>query len=221
MNAEKVVCLVSGGIDSPVALAMAAREFDVLPLHFCLYPYTCEENFLISMRNLREMKETAGFEKAIVFPWARILKTILGGREKNYACLACRKTMFRVAELICEREGASGIVTGESLGQKASQTLPNLCATSAGIKFPIIRPLLGMDKIEIERLSKKLGLWHDVHAGCCYATPKHPRTKADSAVVDSMLERLKVGDFIAKELENSIEIRTFEEDFEGYLEKIA
>ncbi|MEW6222460.1 MAG: hypothetical protein AB1476_03995 [Candidatus Hadarchaeota archaeon] len=221
MNREKIVCLVSGGIDSPVACAMAARRFEVLPLHFCLYPYTCEENFLIAMRTLKELKEIIGFEKAITLPWSKILKTILGDREKNYACLACRKSMFRAAELLCEREGASGIVTGESLGQKASQTLANLGATSAGIKFPIIRPLLGFDKIEIERLSKKLGLWHEVHAGCCYATPKHPRTRADSTIVDSMLERLNIADFVSKALKKSLEVLTFDEDFQRYLEKIA
>jgi thiamine biosynthesis protein ThiI len=129
--------------------------------------------------------------------------------------------MFRAAELLCEREGAAGIVTGESLGQKASQTLPNLGATSTGIKFPIIRPLMGLDKIEIERLSKKLGLWHEVHAGCCYATPKHPRTRGDFAIADSMLERLNVDELISKGVENLLDIRTFDEDFEGYLEKIA
>jgi thiamine biosynthesis protein ThiI len=75
--------------------------------------------------------------------------------------------MFRVAEVLCERENAFAIVTSESLGQKASQTLSNLIATSQGIKFPILRPLLGFDKLEIERLSKKLGIWQEVHAGCC------------------------------------------------------
>ncbi len=217
---EKVVCLVSGGIDSPVACALAAREFEVLPLHFCLYPYTCEDAFLVAMQVLKDIKPKAGFGKVIVYPWSRILRRILGGRDKDYACLACRKGMFRVAERVCEREGATGIVTGESLGQKATQTLPNLGATSTGIKLPILRPLLGLDKLEIERLSKKLGIWHEVHAGCCYATPRHPRTRADSATVDALLERLQIGDLISGEFENILEVRTFNEDLRGYLEKL-
>lgn len=216
-----MVCLVSGGIDSPVACALAAREFEVLPLHFCLYPYTCEETFLVAMQVLKGLRSKAGFEKVIVYPWPRILRQILSDRDKNYACLACRKGMFGVAELVCEREGASGIVTGESLGQKATQTLSNLAATSTGIKFPILRPLLGLDKLEIERLSKKLGIWHDVHAGCCYATPRYPRTRADSATVDAMLERLRLGELILKEFGNVLEVRTFEENFKGYLEALT
>ena len=222
MYKEKVICLISGGIDSPVACVLAAREFNVLPLHFCLYPYTCEETFFVAMGVLKDLGKKTNFEKVIVYPWPRILKAILGNREhRNYACLACRKGMFRVAEMVCEREGASGIVTGESLGQKATQTLPNLGATSRGIKFPILRPLLGLDKLEIERLSKKLGIWHEVHAGCCYATPKYPRTRADPKVLDELLSELHIDDAISKEFENVFEVRTFKEDFKGYLERLT
>lgn len=220
VRGEKVICLVSGGIDSPVACTLAAREFEVLPLHFCLYPYTCEETFLVAMRVLKDLKPKVGFEKAIVFPWARILRQILSAPEKNYVCLACRKGMFRVAEAICEQEGALGIVTGESLGQKATQTLSNLRATSTGIKFPILRPLLGLDKLEIERLSKELGIWHEVHAGCCYATTRYPRTRADPSAVDGLLKRLHIRELISNEFKNILEVRTFEEGFEGYLETL-
>jgi thiamine biosynthesis protein ThiI len=174
------------------------------------------------MKVLKSLRLKARFEKVIVYPWPRILKTILGNREhRNYTCLACRKSMFRVAESVCGREGASGIVTGESLGQKATQTLPNLGATSREIKFPILRPLLGFDKLEIERLSKKLGIWHEVHAGCCYATPKYPRTRADPKVLDELLSELHIDGVISKEFENVFEVRTFEEDFKGYLERLT
>jgi len=220
MKGEKVVCLVSGGMDSPVACALAARRFDVVPLHFCLYPYTCEDAFLVTMDVLRDLKSKTRFEKAIVVPWSRVLKKILDG-DKSYACLACRKSMFRAAEIICEQESASGIVTGESLGQKASQTLENMPTTSAGVKFPILRPLLGFDKIDVERLSKKLGLWHEVHAGCCYATPKHPRTRSDPKTVNDMLAKLDIDEMISIELKKVLEVRTFEEDFKAYLEKLA
>jgi thiamine biosynthesis protein ThiI len=129
--------------------------------------------------------------------------------------------MFRVAERLCEREGAAGIVTGESLGQKASQTLWNLVATTRGIGFPILRPLLGFDKVEIEHLSRELGLWHEVHAGCCYATPKHPRARGDLKTLDQLLEKLRIDELILEEFENTLEILTFKEDLEGYLEKLV
>lgn len=221
MPREKVVCLVSGGIDSPVATALAARRFEILPLHFCLYPYTCEDSFLVAMRVLEDLRRKVGFEKLIVCPWAKVLRRIMSEKDRSHACLECRRGMFLAAEMVCQREGASGIVTGESLGQKASQTLSNLWATTAGLKFPVLRPLLGMDKVEIERLSKELGLWHEVHAGCCYAVPKHPRTRADPVRVDSLVKALHLEELIREQLDNVLEVRTFREDFRSYLEKLV
>jgi len=222
MRKESVICLVSGGIDSPVACALAARRFNVLPLHFCLYPYTCEETFLVAMKVLKDLRKKARFEKVIVYPWAGVLDAILKNREKrSYACLACRKNMFKVAEAICELEGAAGIVTGESLGQKATQTLTNLGVTSRGIKFPILRPLLGLDKEEIGKISKELGIWHEVHAGCCFATPKYPRTRAEPEVLDRLIADPEIQRAIQKGFQGILEIHTFEEDFKGYLETLA
>ncbi len=221
MSKETVVCLVSGGIDSPVAMALAARDFEVLPLHLCLYPYTCEDAFLVAMKVLEDLKAKIKFEKALVYPWSRILRKIMAGKDRTYACLECRRGMFRVAEVVCEREGASAIVTGESLGQKATQTLSNLRATSAGIRYPILRPLLGFDKLEIEQLSKKLGIWHEIHAGCCYATPKYPRTKADPESVDALLNGLGISDLVSNEFGNVLEVRSFKEDFKAYMESIT
>lgn len=218
---NRVVCLVSGGIDSPVACALVAGRFDVVPLHLCLYPYTCEETFLLTMKVLKDLKSVVKFDKAIVYPWAEVMDVILKNKEKRrYACLACRKSMFKVAEIICEREGAVGIVTGESMGQKASQTLSNLGATSKGIKFPILRPLLGLDKAEIEKLSKKIGVWHEVHAGCCYATPKYPRTSAEPKVLDEFVKSTTIPGVLKWGFERVLETRTFEENFEEYLESL-
>ncbi|KUO42954.1 MAG: hypothetical protein APU95_01125 [Hadesarchaea archaeon YNP_N21] len=218
---ETVVCLVSGGIDSPVACVLASRMFKVVPLHFCIYPFTCEENFFIAMTGFKKLKERIGFEKVVVFPWGNILEKILEERKGGYSCLVCRKSMFRAAEMVCEREGASGIVTGESLGQKASQTLSNLGATTRGIKFPIIRPLLGLDKNEIEEISKGARIWQERHAGCCYATPKYPRTRAKAEIVDKIVEELGVPGMILENLGRIMEVKTFEEDFEGYLLSLA
>lgn len=222
MGKENVICLVSGGIDSPVACALAARRFNVLPLHFCLYPYTCEETFLVAMEVLKDLRKKARFKKVTVYPWAGVLDAILKNRGKrSYACLACRKNMFKVAEAICEREGAAGIVTGESLGQKATQTLTNLRVTSMGIKFPILRPLLGLDKEEIGKTSKELGIWHEVHAGCCFATPKYPRTRAEPEVLDRLIADPGIQKAIQMGFHKILEVHTFEEDFRGYLEALA
>ena len=217
---KKVVCLVSGGIDSPVACALAAKKFEVLPLHFCLYPYVPKEDFMRAIEALKNLRRVAKFERAIVCPWASVLNVIAEKRgQRGYGCLVCRKGMFRAAEFVCERERAVGIVTGESLGQKASQTLSNLVATSSGIKFQILRPLLGFDKLEIERVSKELGIWQPLHAGVCSALPKRPRTRASAAEVDELLKRLNLQDLITGCLKGRMEVLTFEEDFQGFLER--
>jgi thiamine biosynthesis protein ThiI len=100
--------------------------------------------------------------------------------------------MFRAAELICGAENAVAIVTGESLGQKASQTLQNLSATSHGVACPILRPLIGLDKVEIQRKSRQLGIWREKHAGCCTATPKKPATGATIEDLNKLYAKLNI-----------------------------
>lgn len=207
---ERVVCLVSGGIDSPVACALAAKKFDVIPLYFCAHPYTSGETFTLTINTLGKLKKVTGFKKAIVCPWSKILDAITHRLErKEYTCLICRRCMLQAAELVCKLEGGSGIVTGESLGQKASQTLGNLAAISSGMGIPILRPLLGFDKLEIERLSKKLGLWQAHHAGGCSASPKRPRTRARASEIDELLGQLDVAGLVEKCVRELVEVRTF------------
>jgi len=217
---ERVVCLVSGGIDSPVACALAAKKFDVVPLHFYTYPYTSKEMFGLTMNALKKLKKVTKFEKIVLYPWAGVLKTIIKKLDRReYTCLICRKSMFKAAELVCKREGAEGIVTGESLGQKASQTLSNLVATPHGVKIPILRPLLGFDKLEIEKISKELGIWQERHAGVCSALPKHPRTKATAGEVDELFNQLKLNELIQKNSKKTVEVRTFKEDLRSLFAK--
>lgn len=216
---EKVVCLVSGGIDSPVACALAARSFEVLPLHFCIYPHTKRENLLLTVEAMKRLKERIGFEKALIFPWAKILGRIseVGGR---YTCVLCRAGMLKAAEMVCEREGASAVVTGESLGQKASQTLQNMAAISAGLRLPVLRPLLTMDKLEVERLSKELGIWREEHAGVCSLVPRHPVTRARREIIDDLLARLNLDAEIRDEMDRIFEIRDFDRDVRIFLSSL-
>lgn len=211
---EKAICLFSGGIDSPVALALMARKLEVIPLHFCLYPFTCESSFLLAIDILKNARSKANFEKAIIYPWAEVFNAILHSPEKRYRCLLCRKSMFKAAEIICERENAIAIITGESLGQKASQTTSNLFATSSGIKYPIFRPLLGLDKEEIRALAKKLGIYSEKHAGCCYASPKNPATHAEAKPIERIFSTLNIQEILERNLEAILEIKTFEEEYD-------
>jgi len=217
---ERVVCLVSGGIDSPVACALAAKKFDVVPLHFCTYPYTSKEMFELTMNALKKLKKVTKFEKIVLYPWAEVLKEIVKKlNRREYTCLICRKSMFKAAELVCKREGAGGIVTGESLGQKASQTSSNLVATSHGLKVPILRPLLGFDKIEIEKISKEFGIWQTKNAGVCSALSRHPRTRSTAGEVDELFNQLKLNELIQKNSKKTVEVRTFREDLRSLFAK--
>ncbi len=215
---EKVVCLVSGGIDSPVACVLVSKKFRVIPLHFCLFPLASEESFLLAMDIIRDMQKVVKFKKLIVYPWGNIIQTILESREKpSYTCVLCRHAMFKAAERLCKIENAKAIVTGESLGQKATQTLQNLRAASSGVKVPILRPLLGLDKMEIEQISKEFGIWHLEHAGRCYAVPKAPTTEAKIREVNRLFGKLGLSKMIEENFDKILEVKTFKEDFQEYL----
>jgi len=188
----KAVALVSGGIDSPVAARLLSRNMKIVPLHFCLHPFYCEASFELVMESLKVLRGKMAFDKVILYPWGEILSAILRGGAEKYMCVLCRRGMFKAAELVCKSENGSAIVTGESLGQKATQTLQNLVATSHGVAYPILRPLIGFDKIEIQRASRRLGIWCDKHAGCCTATPNKPVTEACIETLDELYARLNI-----------------------------
>jgi thiamine biosynthesis protein ThiI len=193
MDKPKLIALFSGGIDSPVACALMARRFRILPVHFVTVPYAPRESLERTAESLERLSSICVVEKVILVPWSPFLDKVLGQEHyRKYTCLLCKRGMLKVAELICEEEEAFGILTGEALAQKASQTLANLVALSHGIRFPILRPLLGMDKSEIERLSKKFGIWSPSHAGGCRAVPSFPKTKANPNELEEIFLELQL-----------------------------
>jgi thiamine biosynthesis protein ThiI len=203
----KTVALISGGIDSPVAAYLVSRKMEVIPLHFCLHPLYCETSFELVMESLKTLRVKVPFEKAILYPWGDVPSTILGTRARRYMCVLFRRGMFKGAELVCEAENAEVITTGESLGQKASQTLQNLTATSHGVTYPILRPLIGLDKVEIERISRKIGLWREKHVGCCSATPSKPATGTRVEVLDDLYEKLNIGALVEAKFKERLEMK--------------
>lgn len=219
---EKVVCLISGGIDSPVATALAAKKYDIIPVHFSLYPFYCKGSFETMIAVLKYLKKKTKFREFIIYPHAEILSAVLGSKNRlarDYMCVMCRKSMFKAAEKICETEGAEGIVTGESLAQKASQTLQNMAATSFGIKYPMIRPLLSMDKTEIIKLSKGLEM-PEKHVGCCTATPEWPVTKADATAAENLFAELGLQKIIDDNVKKIVRIKKFDKTGYEILQKM-
>jgi len=176
----KVVCLLSGGIDSPVAAyVMAERGAEVILLHMDNRPFT-DETATEKVERLQEHLELAiGKEmRLFVAPHGPNQETFSKHCSHAYQCVLCKRTMLHVAKGLAIRLGAEAIVTGESLGQVASQTLHNLKVESHELNFPVLRPLIGLDKIEIEALAKKAGTY-EISVGApspCTIVPTHPIT---------------------------------------------
>ncbi len=219
---EKTIALISGGIDSPLSALIAAKKFEIIPLHYCLYPMTSEESAIAAFEALKNLHNKTDIEKTIIFPWTGILQKIRKKVKKYLTCVACRKSMLITAEKIGEKENIHGIITGESLGQKASQTLKNIRATSHQIKMPILRPLIGMDKEEIKKLAKEKGVFMENHAGCCLMTPDKPSTKADYDELGVELKKIDILECIDDYSDLTLELKEFDKsDFESYLFELA
>lgn len=204
---EKTVCMISGGIDSPVATGLMAEEKEVVPLHFVLHPYYCEDNLALTMEVIRKLRKVADFDEIVLFPLGSVLKKVFSSldeeNQREYSCVLCRKAMFESASYVCDIVDASSITTGESMGQKASQTLGNIRTTSWEVDYPILRPLIGMDKDEVVRKSKEMGIYMSKHADCCNMTPDEPRTKTDPEKVKEMYEELGLEEMVRKQAEKA------------------
>ncbi|MBU3904852.1 MAG: hypothetical protein KJ906_01740 [Nanoarchaeota archaeon] len=196
---KKAIVMISGGIDSPLAAKIMMEEYEVIPVHFVLHPFYCKGSFDIAVETMKSL----GFKKVILFPFGKILGSI-AKEEKFYQCIMCRKSMFKAAEILAEKYGAEAIITGESLAQKASQTLKNMAATTYGLKIPVLHPLLSMDKEEIITLSKKFGIYREIHTGCCTVTPIRPVTRAEIEEAEMIFEDLELEDDIKKAMKKVI-----------------
>lgn len=194
----KVIALVSGGIDSPVAtFMMMKRGCEVIVLHFNNYPYTGGSNDKV-MKIIEKLEEYSPSKlEYYEADYGEYLKSCIEDAPVRLTCVLCKSGMYRIAEEIAKKEGAFAIIDGSSLGQVASQTLPNLLATRYVTKMPVLSPLIGLDKVEIENIGKKIGTF-DISilpAPGCTAVPKYPETNAD---LEKFLEVLEDIDFEEK-----------------------
>lgn len=183
----KLVALLSGGIDSPVAAyKMAMVGADVILLHMDNAPYSddrCRDN----VRDLaKKLAEATGRELPLYFaPHGPTQDAIHEACDDNYQCVMCKRAMQRTAREFAKNIGASGIVMGDSLGQVASQTLKNLVVETRDLDFPLIRPLIGFDKSEIVNIAKEIGTFEiSIRAATdCTMVPRKAVTEADPAKI--------------------------------------
>jgi len=187
----KVIALVSGGIDSPVAaFLMMKRGCEIIVLNFNNYPYTSKSNEKV--HKIVEKLEEYSPSKLKFFEanYGEYLKNCIEKANPRLTCVLCKSGMYKIAEKLAEQENALAIIDGSSLGQVASQTLPNILATRYSTNMPILSPLIGLDKSEIEEIGKKIGTF-DISilpAAGCSAVPKYPETNAK---LDKFLEVLE------------------------------
>lgn len=179
----RALLLLSGGIDSPVAgHFMQKRGLSLSAVYFHSFPYTSDgakEKVFKLARLLRERQD--GLTLYVV-PFTKLQERFRDGAESKYLVLLYRRAMIRIAEALAEKERIFALITGESLGQVASQTLSNLRAIEDVAKFPVLRPLVGFDKAETISVARQIGSYGvsiEPHDDCCTLfVPKHPETKA-------------------------------------------
>jgi len=206
---SKVVCLISGGIDSPVAAWMMMRQGCVPVFVFLdIYPFADETTKQRAMEAIRKLSEYAHGErlKVYVVPHGEDLTDILKNCPRSLTCVLCRRMMYRLAEKIALIEGVDAIVTGEIIGEHASQTLINLrVETEAVSDVTVLRPLLGMNKREVENLARGIGTFDasTKPASCCTGSPLKPRTRARLEKVREAEEHLAIEAMISRDLERT------------------
>lgn len=203
--------LLSGGIDSPVAAYLMGKQgMELVLVHFDNRPFTSDQeiekakNLMFKLDEVLDMKTSK-----LLVPHGKSQTEFARSCKRNMECVLCRRMMLRVAEMLAAKNGAECVVTGESLGQVASQTLANIYVEERATRLPIIRPLIGFDKVEIERIAKTIGTYEiSISPGlCCTIAPKKPSTY--SKLETALDEETKVDlDKLAEDESNgAVEIR--------------
>lgn len=178
----RAAILISGGIDSPVAgYMMAKRGIELVAVHFASPPYTTELAELKVMELLRRVSKYSGPITTYVVGFTEIQEEIRDKCPEEYFTIIMRRFMMKISERLALKQNCSALITGESVGQVASQTMYALACTDAATQIPVFRPCIGMDKDEIVAISRKIDTFEtsiQPYEDCCTVfTPRHPKTR--------------------------------------------
>jgi thiamine biosynthesis protein ThiI len=200
----KLISLISGGIDSPVATQlMLEKGAEIVALHFDNRPFTGDGQ-LNKTKAIVEHLERLNKRniKTFVVPHKESHVAFIKNCKRNLHCVLCRRMMLRVAEKIAQMESAGALLTGESLGQVASQTLRNIRTESQAVEIPILRPLIGLDKLEIEKIAKSIGTYKiSIRPGaCCEIVPRKPSTYSKLSIILEEEEKVEIKGLVDKEI---------------------
>jgi tRNA uracil 4-sulfurtransferase len=204
----KVIVLLSGGIDSPVAAwKMIKRGCTSVFVHFHSFPYTNKESQEKAKQIVQLLCHYALQAKIYLVPFAEVQRHIMVDTPLDTRVILYRRYMLRLAEQIARREKARVLVTGDSVGQVASQTIENIDVISRAVSMPILRPLIGEDKVEIIEIARQIGTYEisiQPDQDCCSLfVPKHPETKANLPEIEKSEAQLNVGDAMNAAMESA------------------
>ena len=203
----RAMCLLSGGIDSPVAAYMIAkRGVEIECVHFFSYPYTSQLAKDKVLELARLVTRYSGRMTVNIVGFTEIQEAIRDNCAEEYFTLIMRRFMMEIAQRIGKQHGCTALITGENLGQVASQTMEAMAVTGAVVDIPIFMPLVGMDKEEIVTISRKIGTFETSilpYEDCCTVfTPKHPKTKPTLGQLINAEASLDREELIQKALES-------------------
>ena len=217
----RAAVLLSGGIDSPVAGYMIAkRGVEIECVHFFSYPYTSEQAKEKVLELARLMSRYCGRMTVNIVGFTEIQEAIRDNCPEEMFTIIMRRFMMRIAQEIARRDGCKSLVTGENLGQVASQTMEAMAVTGAVVDMPLFCPLIGMDKEEIVRIARKICTLETSilpYEDCCTVfTPRHPKTKPTRRMAEDAERVLDVEALMARAIENTEKVTVrYEPDVAG------
>ncbi|NLG24587.1 MAG: tRNA 4-thiouridine(8) synthase ThiI [Clostridiales bacterium] len=202
----RAMLLLSGGIDSPVAgFQLMKRGVKVNAVHFFSFPYTSERAKEKVFELARILGRSQDGMKVYVAPFTQVQMTIQEKCPDGLHTLLGRRFMMRVAEKLAQKDGAQALITGESLGQVASQTMEAIACTDAATALPVFRPLIGLDKLEITEIAQRIGTYATSilpYEDCCTVfTPRHPTTRPKLAQAEAAEATLDIDGLVNAAIE--------------------
>ncbi len=212
-SSGKAMLLLSGGIDSPVAAyMMAKRGVHITAVHYVSPPYTSDRAQLKVEQLCEKLTDYCGGIAFYCVPFTELQEAIKDNCPEEYFTIIMRRLMMEIAQRIAEKDNCLALITGESVGQVASQTMAAISCTDAVCRIPVFRPLVGMDKTEIIEIARKIDTFETStlpYEDCCTVfTPRHPKVRPSLTDVEKAQGKFDFEPLIQKAVENT-EMKTF------------
>lgn len=203
----KFLSLISTGIDSPASTYLFSKKAtEIIIVHFDITPFSVAKDNKEFVNIVKHLKKICDCEiKTMIVPHAKNLQEYIDNCNRRYTCVFCKRMMLRVAEKIAQKNNIKAIITGDNLGQVASQTLKNIYVIDKATRLPIFRPLIGFDKEEIIDIAKEIGTFElSINKPSkCNAVPNKPATQAKLKNVIKEEEKIDLEKLIDYSVENT------------------